>query len=46
MVLKSTLREAITEVLEEHDVEDGQLGDDLLDRICSAVEVYDDDEEA
>lgn len=45
MVLKSALREAINEVLEENGVEDGDVGDALLDRIETLVEVYDDDEE-
>jgi hypothetical protein len=45
MVSKSAIRGAITEVLEEYEVEDDGLGDDLLDRISSAVEVFDDEEE-
>ena len=45
MVLKSVLRETINEVLEEHDIDDGDVGDALLDRLEAVLDVYDDDEE-
>ena len=46
--MKSVLKDLVTEVLEEHDVEDSDLIDDLTDRIGGAVDVMDDteDEEA
>lgn len=45
MVLKSTLRDTIQEVFTEREVDDTDLADDLLDRLCTAVEVLDDDDE-
>lgn len=45
MVLKSQLRETVNEVLEEHEIEDSDLVDDLIDRLQGVVEVMDDDEE-
>ncbi len=45
MILKSTLRETIQEVLSDHDIDDGDLLDDLLDRLTTAVPMFDDDEE-
>lgn len=45
MVLKSTLRDTISEVLDEHAVEDADLLDNLVDRLQSVVDVMNDDEE-
>ena len=45
MILKSALRESLNEVLADHDIEDADLTDDLLDRLGSTLEVMDDDDE-
>lgn len=45
MIQKSALKQAIREVFEEHEVEDGSLEGDLIDRIGQMVDVVDDDEE-
>jgi hypothetical protein len=45
MIQKSLLRETINEVLEEHDIEDADLLDNLVDRLQGVIEVMDDDEE-
>ncbi len=45
MVLKSQLRETVNEVLEEHEIDDSDLLDNLVDRLQGIVEVLDDDEE-
>lgn len=44
MVPKSELREAIDEVLSEHGVEDGDVGDALIDRLETFGVVYDDED--
>jgi hypothetical protein len=45
MIAKSQLRKAIDDVLEEHDLEDGNLATDLVDRIMDEFPVYDDEDE-
>lgn len=48
MILKSALKATIAEVMEEHEVEDTDLANDLLDRLVQdfGEEVYDDEEES
>ena len=43
-MLKSELRKTIEKVLEDHEVEDGDLRDDLIDQICLLDEVVDDED--
>lgn len=47
MVNKNALKQSIKEVLDEHEIEDGSLREDLVDRLVQdfADEIYDDDDE-
>lgn len=45
MILKSELKSTISEVCIEHDVNDEDFVDDLLDRLQGVVEVMDDEDE-
>ena len=47
MIFKSKLRDTISEVLTEHEVEDAALAEDLFDRLEQelAEDVFDDEDE-
>jgi hypothetical protein len=45
MIFKSLLRQTLSEVLDDHDIDDGDFAEDLLDRLGGVVGVVDDDEE-
>ena len=44
MILKSVLREAVEEVLNDHGMDNADFADDLVDRLCAVCEVMDDDD--